>query len=124
MANDMQNKKLLNCTLSTYLTGSLLNQLKNIIISNKAAGNYQYTSVSDLLRNALVAHKNGMTLTAHDIKESTKNKLTYSLRVPQELYDFYLTFPQNVKSEIFERAVRTYIKLYENKPDECNGIHP
>jgi hypothetical protein len=112
MVNSLKNKKILNCTISTYLTVSLLDKLENIIISNKAAGNYKYTSVSDLLRNALVAHKNGMTLTAHDIKDlSTKNKRPYSLRVPQELYDFYLTFPQNVKSEIFEKTVRTYIKL-------------
>lgn len=85
----------------------LIDTLKNIVISNKAGGNFEYTNVSDLIRNALEAYKNGMTLIVQRAKDEKKET---SFRVSKELKDFYCSLPENTKSEIIERAVHTYIK--------------
>jgi predicted DNA binding CopG/RHH family protein len=93
--------------ITVRLSMLLIDTLKNIIISNKAGGNFEYTNVSDLMRNALDAYKNGMILTVQRAKDEKKET---SFKVTQELKDFYSSLPQNTKSEIIERAVNTYIK--------------
>jgi len=93
--------------ITVRLSMLLIDTLKNIIISNKAGGNFEYTNVSDLMRNALDAYKNGMILTVQRAKDEKKET---SFKVTQELKDFYSSLPQNAKSEIIERAVNTYIK--------------
>lgn len=93
--------------ITVRLSMLLIDTLKNIIISNKAGGNFEYTNVSDLMRNALDAYKNGMILTVQRAKDEKKET---SFKVTQELKDFYSNLPQNAKSEIIERAVNTYIK--------------
>lgn len=93
--------------ITVRLSVVLIDILKNIIISNKAGGNFEYTNVSDLMRNALDAYKNGMILTIQRAKDEKKET---SFKVTQELKDFYSQLPQNAKSEIIERAVNTYIR--------------
>lgn len=93
--------------ITARLSTLLIDVLKNIIISNKAGGNFKYTNVSDLLRNALEAYKNGMTLIVQRTKDKKKET---SFRVSEELKNFYLSLPDNAKSEIIERAANTYIK--------------
>lgn len=84
----------------------VLNILKNIIISNKAGGDYQYVNISDIVRNALEAYKNGMQLTTQRNSGSYKET---SCRIPKELKDFYLSLPNKVKTEIVDRSITTYI---------------
>lgn len=93
--------------ITVRLSILLIDTLKNIITSNKAGGNFEYTNVSDLIRNALEAYKNGMMLIVQRTKDEKKET---SCRVSKELKDFYCTLPKNTKSEIIERAVNTYIK--------------
>ena len=93
--------------ITVRLSILLIDTLKNIIISNKAGGNFEYTNVSDLIRNALEAYKNGMTLIVQRTKDEKKET---SFRISKELKDFYCNLPENTKSEIIERAVHTYIK--------------
>lgn len=93
--------------ITIRLSGLLIDTLKNIIISNKAGGNFEYTNVSDLIRNALEAYKNGMTLIVQRARDEKKET---SFRVSKELKAFYCNLPENAKSEIIERAVNTYIK--------------
>lgn len=93
--------------ITVRLSILLIDTLKNIVISNKAGGNFEYTNVSDLIRNALEAYKNGMTLIVQRTKDEKKET---SFRVSKELKDFYCSLPENTKSEIIERAVHTYIK--------------
>lgn len=87
----------------------ILNILKNIIISNKAGGDYQYVNISDIVRNALEAYKNGMQLTTQRNSGSYKET---SCRMPKELKDFYLSLPNKVKTEIVDRSITTYINNY------------
>lgn len=99
--------KLNGCKITVRLSTVLIDTLKNMIISNKAGGNFEYTNVSDLLRRSLEAYKNGMTLIIQRIKDEKKET---SFRVSKELKEFYLSLPENAKSEIIERAANTYIK--------------
>ena len=105
--NASNTSKLNKCKITVRLSILLIDTLKNIIISNKAGGNFEYTNVSDLIRNALNSYKNGMILIVQRTKDEKKET---SLRVTQELKDFYSNLLQNTKSEIIERAVNTYIK--------------
>ena len=75
-----------SCKITVRLSILLIDTLKNIIISNKAGGNFEYTNVSDLMRNALDAYKNGRTLITQRAKDEKKET---SFRVNQELKDFY-----------------------------------
>jgi hypothetical protein len=95
--------------ITLRLSVLVLNTLKNIIISNKAGGNYQYVNISDIVRNALEAYKNGMQLTTQ--RNSGLYKET-SCRIPKELKDFYISLPNNVKTEIIDRSITTYINNY------------
>ncbi|WP_341750077.1 hypothetical protein [Candidatus Tisiphia endosymbiont of Sialis lutaria] len=104
----MKDEKPYNFKITILLSISLLNKLKDIIISNKNANNYKYVDVSDIVRTALTAYKNGMTLNTQDIKDKKKY---YSFNLSQELYDFCLTLPKRAKSEIIAKAVGTYIQL-------------
>lgn len=93
--------------ITVRLSTMLIDTLRNIITSNKTGGNFQYTNVSDLLRKSLEAYKNGMSLIVQRTKDEKKET---SFRVSKELKEFYLSLPENVKSEIIERAAYTYIK--------------
>ena len=93
--------------ITVRLSTMLIDTLRNIITSNKTGGNFEYTNVSDLLRKSLEAYKNGMCLIAQRIKDEKKET---SFRVSKELKEFYLSLPENAKSEIIERAAYTYIK--------------
>ena len=93
--------------ITVRLSTMLIDTLRNIITSNKTGGNFEYTNVSDLLRKSLEAYKNGMSLIAQRTKDEKK---ATSFRVSKELKEFYLTLPENAKSEIIERAANTYIK--------------
>lgn len=93
--------------ITVRISSLLLDSLKNIINSNKAGGNFEYTNVSDLIRKALEAYKNGMALVAQRSKDQKRET---SFRVSSGLKDFYQSLPENTKAEIIERAVSTYIK--------------
>ena len=93
--------------ITVRLSTMLIDTLRNIITSNKTGGNFEYTNVSDLLRKSLEAYKNGMSLIAQRTKDEKKET---SFRVSKELKEFYLSLPENAKSEIIERAAYTYIK--------------
>lgn len=93
--------------ITVRISSLLLDSVKNIITSNKAGGNFEYTNVSDLIRKALESYKDGMTLVAQRPKGQKRET---SFRISNELRDFYQSLPDNSKSEIMERAISTYIK--------------
>ena len=93
--------------ITVRLSTMLIDTLRNIVTSNKTGGNFEYTNVSDLLRKSLEAYKNGMSLIVQRTKDEKKET---SFRVSKELKEFYLSLPENAKSEIIERAAYTYIK--------------
>ena len=81
--------------------------LQNSIAAQHNSGDFTYTSVSDLIRSALQAYKDGMQLTELDAKG---DKTQVRVRVGRDLKTFFDSFPNQLKSKITERAVRTFVK--------------
>lgn len=101
-----------NNSVSIRLSVFLIEKLKNIVASNKAGGDFKYTSVGHIIRSAIKAYQNGMTLrtqSSNDKKRDINVKMASN-----ELRDFYFSLPQGVKSEICERAISTYIRDFNN----------
>jgi hypothetical protein len=88
----------------------LLERIKNALQSQHLAGNYQYASLSQILRQALHAYQKGLPLIYQ--RQPTNPKQEISLRLDSELTAFYQTFPPYAKTSILERALGTYCQKY------------
>lgn len=85
----------------------LYNTLQNTIKAQHTGNDFTYTSVTDLIRAALLAYQSGMELT--EIEQPGKKKQT-SIRVDDSLYKFYKSLPNQLRTKILEKAIRTFIK--------------
>ncbi len=85
----------------------LYEQLQNSLAASHVVGDFSYVSVSDVIRAAMRAYQDGMELTE---LAPSGNKKGYTLRIDAELRAFYDTLPNRLKSQIIERAVRSYMK--------------
>lgn len=85
----------------------LYDTLQNMIRSSHTAQDFTYTSLADFIRAALRAYKDGMVLTELD---QNGPKRETSLRVDRELWLFYKALPGRMRSKIFERVLRTFMK--------------
>ncbi|MGK7893091.1 MAG: hypothetical protein AB4372_05530, partial [Xenococcus sp. (in: cyanobacteria)] len=83
------------------------NTLQNTIKAQHTGNDFTYTSVTDLIRAALLAYQSGMELT--EIEQPGKKKQT-SIRVDDSLYKFYKSLPNQLRTKILEKAIRTFIK--------------
>lgn len=81
--------------------------LQTSIAAQHSAGDFTYTSVSDLIRSALQAYKDGMQLTELDVQG---DKTQLGVRVSRDLKTFFNSFPDQMRSKITERAVRTFVR--------------
>ncbi|MEM9948761.1 MAG: hypothetical protein AAF810_22235 [Cyanobacteria bacterium P01_D01_bin.36] len=91
----------IRCNTLLYTT------LQNMIASMHTAGDYSYTSVADVIRAAIQAYKDGSELTEQ--AEPGSKKAT-TIRVNDELYGFYESWPKRMRSTILERVIRNFIK--------------
>lgn len=89
------------CNLTLY--ASMQNKVEALHRKN----DYSFTSVTDVIREALKAYQNGMKLT--ELSQPGKKKQT-SIRVDDSLYKFYKSLPNQLRTKIIEKAIRTYIK--------------
>lgn len=85
----------------------LYTTLQNTIEAMHTGNDFTYTSVTDLIRAALKAYQEGMELT--ELVQPGKKKQT-SIRVDNSLYKFYKSLPNQMRTKIIERAIRTFIK--------------
>ena len=85
----------------------LYSTLQNTIKAQHTGNDFTYTSVTDLIRAALLAYQSGMELT--EIEQPGKKKQT-SIRVDDSLYKFYKSLPNQLRTKILEKAIRTFIK--------------
>ena len=85
----------------------LYNTLQNMIKAQHTGNDFTYTSVTDLIRAALLAYQSGMELT--EIEQPGKKKQT-SIRLDDSLYKFYKSLPNQLRTKILEKAIRTFIK--------------
>ena len=65
-----------------------------------------YKSPAAYARTALRAYRDGMALTERD---RNGEKVETSLRLDQELKEFWRTLPDQLRSRLLERAIRTYM---------------
>jgi predicted DNA binding CopG/RHH family protein len=107
VTNDINNYDDSNKLITLRLSKSLVQTIKNIVISSKAGNDFRYSNVSHLIRSALEAYKNGMSLWANPIHDKKQN---INLQISRELYNFYSSLPQGSRHEICERAINSYIK--------------
>ena len=91
----------IQCNALLYTT------LQNTVKALHAGNDFTYTSVTDIIREALKAYQEGMELT--EMEQSGKKKQT-SIRVDTSLYKFYKSLPNQLRTKILEKAIRSYIK--------------
>ena len=85
----------------------LYDTIQNMITSAHTAGDFTYKSPADYVRAALRAYKDGMKLTELD---RSGEKVATSLRMDQDLWEFWRTLPDQLRSRLLERAIRTYMR--------------
>ena len=100
-ADTYEHSITIQCNALLYTT------LQNTIEALHTGNDFSYTSVTDMIRAALKAYQEGMELT--EIDQSGKKKQT-SIRVDNSLYKFYKSLPNQLRTKIIEKAIRTYIK--------------
>lgn len=86
---------------------SLRQTIEEMVEAAHAAGDYTYISVSAFYREALRDHMKDPTLLAQ-ARKGEKKKRT-SMRVDDELFAYWQTFPVGKRSEMFERILLTKI---------------
>src|SRR6185369_521885 len=84
----------------------LLDKIKNTLISQHLAGNYEYVNLSHFFRSALHAYQHGMVLTYQ--REFNNPRKEVSFRLTEDLMTFYNALPLNSRTEIMERALGSY----------------
>ena len=82
----LSNSKENEHKITVRLSAILIDTLKNIIASNKAGGNFEYTNVSDLLRKAL----EGIVKLTND---EYKKALILNFRQQEDLEQLHSKFP-------------------------------
>ena len=101
------NKDVFTHSITVQCNTLLYTTLQNMIISAHTAGDFTYSSVADIFRTALRAYKGGMQLT--ELEQAGKKRQT-SIRVDEELHDFYRSWPSQLRTKILERVLRTFLK--------------
>lgn len=91
----------IQCNTLLYTT------MQNMIKAMHTANDFTYTSVTDVIRAAIRAYKEGMELT--ELDEKGKKKQT-SIRLEEDTFNFYKELPDQMRTKIIERAIRTFLK--------------
>jgi hypothetical protein len=95
-------------SISMQFNTLLYATLQNMVENAHTAGDFTYTSVADVIRGALEAYAEGMSLSELNREGERRN---ISVRVTQKQYDFYQSLPNRLRRKLVERAVRSFIKL-------------
>jgi hypothetical protein len=82
----------------------LFETIKNAVGSALLGENYSYLSAADFIREALREHSNGGKLKRNVEKG---NRKAMSLRLNEELKNFWDSLPARERQNILERAIRT-----------------
>ena len=84
----------------------LLERINSALISQRLAGNYQWASLSNIVRKALLSYQQGLSLT-YQRQNNPKRRICCVL--DPELTQFYLNLPLRQRTEILERALGSYL---------------
>ena len=91
----------IQCNTLLYTT------IQNTVKTMHTANDFTYTSVTDVIRAAIKAYQEGMELT--ELERKGKKKQT-SIRLEETSYNFYKELPDQMRTKIIERAIRTFLK--------------
>lgn len=83
--------------------------VKNAVVSANNGGDYTFSSASEFIREALREHGQGKKLT-HVAEDGSRDK-TLTLRIDEEIKEYYHSWPKWKRPELVERAVLT--KLHD-----------
>ena len=87
----------------------LLDTIKNAVQSAKMGGDFRYGNVSDFIRGALIAYKNGMKLV--EVSPTAERQVQgTTLWMDDMLCTFWRSLPRGCRREILERALWTKLK--------------
>src|SRR2546421_6438661 len=87
----------------------LIDRIKNTLISQHLAGNYEYPNLSYFFRSALHAYQAGMALT-YQRKNNPRKEVSF--RLTEDLFAFYNSLLPRSKAAILERVLGScYQKL-------------
>ena len=103
----IESRTIYEHSITIQCNALLYNTLQNTIKALHTGNDFTYTSVTDLIRAALKAYQSGMELT--ELEQPGKKKQT-SIRVDDSLYKFYKSLPNQLRTKILEKAIRTFIK--------------
>jgi len=101
--NTYEHSISIQCNTLLYTT------LQNTVKALHTGNDFTYTSVTDIIRAAIKAYQEGMELT--ELEQFGTKKQT-SIRVDNSLYKFYKSLPNQLRTKIIEKAIRTYIKNF------------
>jgi hypothetical protein len=99
----------------TYITqiridAQLFESLNNAVESAIFGGNYSIQSASHFVREALKEHASGTPL---KVAHQNGSKKSLSLRLNEQLKNFWDTLPKGHRNNILERAIRTKLLSYQ-----------
>ena len=104
---DLAPTETLSEKINLRINAALYGQIQNLIRGQHIAGDFSYRSANAVIRAALEAHRNGMKLTSLDTPG--KKYVSTSLRVSEDMLNFFKELPDGAKRIIVERAIRTYL---------------
>lgn len=94
-------------SISIRCNALLYHTIQHRLTAAHTVADFTYVSVADVIRAALQAYQNGMPLTELDKKGETK--ISTTIRVDSTLKAFYRSLPDRLRSQIVERAIRTFL---------------
>lgn len=93
--------------ISINLPAILVARGQGAIVSRKTVGDFTLTSLSDLIRQSLVAYQQGLSLAGSRIESSETKKVNVMLN--EDLFSFYQSLPPKSRWEIIERSLISYL---------------
>lgn len=91
------------------MDGKLLEAIRNAVQSAKAEGDFRYGNVSDFIRGALIAYKDGMKL-IEDLPLVDCHVQGTTVWMDDALYAFWQSLSYGCRRQILERALWTKLR--------------
>ena len=84
----------------------LIEKIKNMLVSQHLAGNYQYPNLSYFFRSALHAYQNNKITLTYQRQNNSRKEISFCLT--EDLFSFYNSLPARSKAEVLERVIGSF----------------
>ncbi len=92
--------------VSPTVSTAAIAEAQNALEAAQASGDYRHQSVADLLRAALAAYVDGLTLTQQARSGRTKR---HTVELSEKLFEQYAKLPSRSRGLIIERALLSFL---------------